>query len=307
MMEIHLSDSIRNILICPVCGQPLGAVENDAVECGSCGALYPFTKTGSLDLRLPKAIHVTQEFEIGGAAIDASQIDMSPLVVKGNPEVDFSKIDVPYHLTKELLSHFPKAKTDSSQMLDLGCGGTIHRSVCEFAGFEYVGLDYDSPGAPFLGDGHRLPFKDDSFEFILSIAVLEHIQYPFLMMCEAYRVLKPGGRLIGTVAFLEPYHLRSYYHHSHLGTLNALQYGGFEVQQIAPHENWSVLKAQAVMALFFRLPRRLAEFLVAPLDWLSKMWWRARWLRSWGKRVDLSERIRNTTGAFSFIAMKDPH
>ncbi|MGH2403025.1 MAG: class I SAM-dependent methyltransferase [bacterium] len=90
--------------------------------------------------------------------------------------------------------------------LDLGCGETFHRPACEHAGYTYVGLDHASDQATVLGDAHALPFKDNSVDFILSLAVFEHIRYPFVAIPETHRVLRPGRPFIGTVAFLEPYH-----------------------------------------------------------------------------------------------------
>ena len=268
-MSTQIPNNAWKVLICPVCGRTLEKIGGDGAKCVSCDTSYAYTPSGSLDLRLQTKRIYSLEFELGEPLTFDPATKFTPLQEKLPPEVDYSHINAPYHLSKELMSYIPKARHDDSLMLDLGCGGTIHRGVCEYAGFEYVGLDYDAPKAPILGDAHSLPFRDQSFEFILSIAVLEHIQFPFVMAREAYRVLKPGGIFIGTVAFLEPFHLESYYHHSHLGTYNSLRFGGFEIQQIGPHQDWSVLKAQAVMGLFQRFPRRLSELLVMPLDLLK--------------------------------------
>lgn len=188
-------------------------------------------------------------------------------------------------------------------MLDLGCGKMRHREVCEYAGFDYVGLDYDSPHAPLLGDAHSLPFRDNSFEFILSIAMLEHIRFPFVMMREAHRVLKPHSRFIGTVAFLEPFHSSSFYHHTHLGIFNSLQYGGFQVEHIAPSKAWTALLAQARMGLFPKMPSSLCKALLFPLQALHKLWWRVGSLVD-GRSTE-RDRILRTTAAFAFIAAKD--
>ena len=206
------------------------------------------------------------------------------------------------HLTKELLSYFPKAKSRNNLMLDLGCGNTIHKEVCIHAGFEYVGLDYESDEANINGDAHALPFKDNSFDFILSIAVLEHIRYPFIAMKEANRVLKENGVFIGTVAFLEPFHGDSFYHHSHLGTYNSLKEGGFTIQCICPSSKYSVLMAQAKMGLFPRMAPLLSKIIVMPIYILHKTWWRIG--KIFGKNAKENIRVRNTTGAFTFIAKK---
>jgi SAM-dependent methyltransferase len=144
---------------------------------------------------------------------------------------------------------------------------------------------------------------DDSFEFILCVTVLQYVRYPFVMMREAYRALKPGGKFIGTVAFLEPSHGTSFYHHSHLGAFNSLQYGGFTVEQIAPSEKWSVLMALASMGLFHGLPRALSQAIIFPLQLVHKLWWQFAGLITGRNLNEL--RIRHFTGSFTFIATKD--
>ena len=204
--------------------------------------------------------------------------------------------------SKEMLSYFPKAKENGSLVLDLGSGSTAHREVCEYAGFEYMDSDYKSPETPMLGDAHALPLKDECFELILSMAVLEHIRFPFAMMREAYRVLKTGGMFIGTVSFLEPFHDNSFYHHTHLGTYNSIHQAGFQIEHIAPSEIWTVLVAQARMGLFPKMPRLFTKLLVLPLHCLHVLWWKIG--RKFRHDASEENRINCTTGAFVYIASK---
>jgi ubiquinone/menaquinone biosynthesis C-methylase UbiE len=56
----------------------------------------------------------------------------------------------------------------------------------------HEGIDY------CLGDGLQLPFRDNSFETIYALDVLEHVDDERRFASELLRVLKPGGRLILT-------------------------------------------------------------------------------------------------------------
>ncbi|MEW4568169.1 methyltransferase domain-containing protein [Tautonia sp. JC769] len=65
---------------------------------------------------------------------------------------------------------------------------------------------YDYPSTDILCIGQDLPFRDDSFDAVLSIAVLEHVDDPFLCAQEIMRVLKPGGKLYCSIPFLQAEH-----------------------------------------------------------------------------------------------------
>ncbi len=231
------------------------------------------------------------------------KLNFKPLPLKKTSEVDFSEITVPWHLTRELMSHFPKAKGPDSMMLDIGCGDAVHQQVCEHAGFEFIGLDYLAPEGQIRGDAQALPFADNSFEFALTIAVLHYIQNPFIMMQEVARVLKPGGKFIGTSAFLEPYR-DSYYHHTHMGTYNSLAYAGFDIEYVAPSTVWTVLFAQAQMGLFPRMPSFLAKSIVYPVHILHRLWWKVGYLLKHSESISEDFRRISTTGVFTFVATK---
>jgi SAM-dependent methyltransferase len=91
-------------------------------------------------------------------------------------------------------------------LLDCGAGrrDVYYENVVNFEIFDCESTD-------ILGIGEALPFKDASFDAVISLAVLEHVRDPFKCAHEIVRVLKPGGRLICSVPFLQPLH--GYPHH----------------------------------------------------------------------------------------------
>jgi SAM-dependent methyltransferase len=310
----RLSDRIFGVLACPHCGGALARVPA-GVRCDRCGSELGYAPSGQLDLRLRRPLRRQLELTLGPplGPLDVGGVDFGPLPRNPAPEIDVSRVAGPCHLPRDLRSWFPRAAPPAAGAdgagpsrelaLDLGCGAQVHQEVCELAGFEYVGLDYSTPEAMLLGDAQALPFRDGAFGFVLTIAVLEHVPFPLLMMREAYRVLRQGGRLLGTVAFLEPFHQDSLHHHTHLGALHALRYAGFRVDRIAPSGGWSGLVAQAHMGLFPSSPRWLARLLVAPLQALHRLWWRLGRLAD-PTATDTRRQLKNS-GAILFLATKE--
>jgi len=70
-----------------------------------------------------------------------------------------------------------------------------------------VNLNIDTyPNVEIVGDAHNLPFKDNSVDAIMITAVLEHVEYPSVVVGEIYRVLKKGGYVLAETPFLQHYH-----------------------------------------------------------------------------------------------------
>ena len=120
-------------------------------------------------------------------------------------------------------------------VLDLGAGdGRAGEMLKPLAG-RYVAADYAAlAGAQLRADGHRLPFRDASFDAVVCVKVLEHVYDPFAFVQEVRRVLRPGGVFVGSVAFVEPYHDFSYFHMSPLGVAEVLKRNGFRLVDLEP-------------------------------------------------------------------------
>jgi SAM-dependent methyltransferase len=59
-------------------------------------------------------------------------------------------------------------------------------------------------------DAHQIPFKDETFDMVLSSQVLEHTMRPWIVAKEIMRVTKAGGVIHTEVPFCFPYHGQPY-------------------------------------------------------------------------------------------------
>ena len=104
------------------------------------------------------------------------------------------------HLHLSILDELGRSLSPDAVILDFGCGdGRLVRGYRRM-GFQAFGVDvrldaeheFLSLMAP--GPTHsRIPFPDNTFDFIVSTSVVEHVEDLDAALSEMHRVLKPGG------------------------------------------------------------------------------------------------------------------
>lgn len=133
-------------------------------------------------------------------------------------------------------------------VLDWGCGPAAYRMpVRDVLGHHYVGIDAEGDLVDVRADVHALPFRDESFDHVITNAVLEHVYDPVRAVREVTRVLRPGGVFAGSVAFMEPYHYHSHFHLSPDGVVRVLTEAGLRVDGMWPSDSWLVYDSLATM------------------------------------------------------------
>lgn len=118
-----------------------------------------------------------------------------------------------------------------------------------------VNLDVvDYPTTDVRAVGESLPFADDAFDAVISLAVLEHVRDPFRCAREIARIVRPGGKVYVGVAFLAPYH--GFPHHY----FNMTKQGLAELfsRDFSIERAWTPLNGLPIWALTWFLNRYVA-------------------------------------------------
>ena len=258
-------------------GEPLSIDGNQLV-----GAGWPVPIVGGIPdfVTHAPAAGRSLSFEIPIEARPQPEVLTQP-PIPGKPPAWFTEEKAKYWL---LLAH------QKGFLLDVG-SGQGSRALFEKLRYDYIALDVSfnsqqrqrgPADVDVVADCHRLPLRSSTVEVVNSTALLEHLYCPALAVREIHRVLKEGGLLVGSCAFLEGEHFESQYHHTHLGLYRLLVLNGMEVLHIYPGVSlWEMHSGSIYFSLpghevLGRLHRKLYLFLTKMFGSESQD---SRWLR----------------------------
>lgn len=168
---------------------------------------------------------------------------------------------------KQLLRSLLGEASPDGLILDAGCGTGLAEDVLSGLG-EVVGIDIapealsDRPSACpeclCLASINPAPFPDRTFDLIVALDIIEHIEDDSAVLREMHRICKPSGRLLLTVPaydWLRSAHdeaLGHYRRYTARRTTQLLRDSGFRVEKIS-----YAVTAPFPAVLLFRFARRL--------------------------------------------------
>jgi len=183
-----------NYLACPNCSSEFLIHDDSSITCNTCNKIYPVSNGKAL-------------FKILISSDIPDDIDSLKYYFKKYTKIYnfFIQILSPVYISFSPKKIIKKYTFDSNSIaLNLGSGNSyLSERVINVDIFAYDNVN-------IVCDIENIPFKDNSVDFVINIAVLEHVPNPEKVVSEIFRVLKKGGIVCSYFPFIVPFHASPY-------------------------------------------------------------------------------------------------
>jgi len=190
-----MNGEIVELLFCPSCKGDLefNSFEEAGLICSSCQKLIP--KLGNafsfLAESTPKELSRTD------------MLDRLKAKMKSYPrlyEIGLNLFAPVYWNKKSLRRFLAFATLNNLKIINVGSGPSdLGPNVLNTDFFLYPNVD-------LVADMHKLPIKSNSFDRVVSLAVLEHTPTPNIAVSEIFRILRPEGEVLCFFPFIQGFH-----------------------------------------------------------------------------------------------------
>jgi SAM-dependent methyltransferase len=199
-MHADVNERIR----CLNCFQASLHFEEHQVVCPNCGCVYPIARGIPVFLKPDNEIFPPKAF--------LPDTPKSEALVKRRVVANVGKFlpRISVNLSSErCINRFADSLAGMPLALVLVVGGGMQRKWLDkrFADYPnirliYTDIDRDAL-VDYFCDAHELPFLDDTFDGVITTAVLQHVLYPETAIAEIHRVLKSSGLIYSEMAFMQ--------------------------------------------------------------------------------------------------------
>jgi len=104
--------------------------------------------------------------------------------------------------SKRKIRNILKQYDHSDTILNLGSGPNYYMGRKDIINIDIFAFDE----VDIVADAENLPIENNSIDFLINIAMLEHVKKPESVVKEIYRIIKPGGKILCYLPFIQPFH-----------------------------------------------------------------------------------------------------
>jgi ubiquinone/menaquinone biosynthesis C-methylase UbiE len=139
-----------------------------------------------------------------------------------------------YYLINDIRGYLGKVPQNAT-LIDVCCGTKPYQQFVDKS-VKYIGVDLDAANenVDIVSSAYKINLEADMADYVVSFQGLEHLEEPYLMIKEAYRLLKPGGEICLTFPMSEHLHEEPYdfFRYTEHGISYLLKKAGFDEIQI---------------------------------------------------------------------------